>query len=558
MKSKNICYYDNCKTRPKFNYYTEKQGISCGKHRIDGMINIYKKTCSFEGCNTEPRYNNPSEIKGLFCNKHKELNMVDVVSKKCYYQNCNKTPSYKDITCKSLVACKSHASENMICKNKEYKCIHEKCTKNANYNYKGVKPKIYCAAHKKSEMIRSKKTCAHENCDITPNFNIPTETKGLYCSTHKEKDMIDVKHKKCKNENCLSQPTYGFESDNKAICCKIHKEKGMIDTHNRNKICQELGCTIRASYNYINNTKPILCAAHQKDNMIIVTNKLCEEPNCKSLAYYGIMYEKPTHCSLHKSEEMVSMRGRHCEYPECQLRPSYGFSGKKALFCIEHKLDEMVYAYENNKCQTENCMVQYEFIVDDIKYCVGHCPNKNYMSIIKRTCKYCDIDEHTQYMCNECENTKNKIEWSVIRYLRKNMKKEFIYNSSGILGGCSANRPDISFELNKHVVIVEIDEDQHRRYTDLCECARLNEIVNGIGGRSVIFIRFNPDKIKNNGNVIEIPLIDRLDKLINIINDEITKEYDYFIVKLIQLYYDDKYELYQYMKIEDITDTVCI
>lgn len=557
MKAKNICYYEDCKTLPSYNYPDESKAITCSKHRIEGMINVFKKKCIFNGCNTEPKFNNPSEIKGLFCSKHKELNMVNVVSKKCFDQNCNKPPLYKDITNTSLVACKSHATENMVSKYKKYTCIQENCKKNAFYKYKGC-PKIYCSEHKKPYMVSSKKTCAYETCVKFPIFNIPTEKTGLYCVTHKEKNMINIKSKKCKNENCMLQPTYGFEIDNKSVFCKTHKEAGMIDVHNRNKICQELHCKIRASYNYIDNKKPIFCAKHQKNNMVIVTNKLCEELNCNHMAYYGIMYENPTHCVLHKSDEMVSMRGRHCEYPECNLRPSYGFLGKKSLFCVQHKLDNMVYAYEHNKCQTENCMLEYEFIVDDVKYCVNHCPNKEYISAIKKTCKYCDIDEHSIFVCNECENTKNKIEWSVVRYLKKNIKREFIYNSSGILQGCSANRPDIYFELYKHVIIVEIDEDQHKRYTDLCECARLNQIVNGIGGLSVIFIRFNPDKIKNNRKSIEIPLIERLDKLINIINDEIIKEYDQFVVKLVQLYYDDNYDCYQYMKIEDITNAICI
>jgi hypothetical protein len=292
--------------------------------------------------------------------------------------------------------------------------------------------------------------------------------------------------------------------------------------------------------------------------MFRTNRKLCEEDNCESYAFYGIMHEEARFCNLHKSTNMVNLRGRQCQEPKCKFKPLYGLPGKKVQFCHFHKQDNMVCINTENKCEMGDCENEYMFMVDDIKYCVDHCPNKNYISIIKRTCKYCDIDEHSTFVCNECENTRNKTEWSVVRYLRKNIKTPFKYNISGILQGCSAKRPDISFELLKHFVIVEVDEDQHRSYSEICECARLNEIVNGIGGRSVIFIRFNPDKIKNNGKVIEIPLIDRLDKLINIINDEITNEYDHFIVKLIQLYYDDKYEFYQYMKIEDITDTVCI
>jgi very-short-patch-repair endonuclease len=52
-----------------------------------------------------------------------------------------------------------------------------------------------------------------------------------------------------------------------------------------------------------------------------------------------------------------------------------------------------------------------------------------------------------------------------------------------MLQGCSKRRPDVYFELLKHCIIVEIDENQHKAstkteaYKDICECAQLSEIV---------------------------------------------------------------------------------
>lgn len=68
-------------------------------------------------------------------------------------------------------------------------------------------------------------------------------------------------------------------------------------------------------------------------------------------------------------------------------------------------------------------------------------------------------------------------------------------------------------------VIVEIDENQHQSYNQICECARLTEIVSAIGGISIVFIRFNTDVIKNNGNIINIPIVDRLNLLIDVLKD---------------------------------------
>ena len=152
----------------------------------------------------------------------------------------------------------------------------------------------------------------------------------------------------------------------------------------------------------------------------------------------------------------------------------------------------------------------------------------------------------------------NKKEWAIIRYLRKMIDTQFEYNSSKMLQGCSKKRPDVYFELLKHCVIVEIDEHQHITYGDVCECARINEIVNGIGGKSVIIIRFNPDITKNKGKKINLNLSDKLDLLVDKIKEELVKDYDEFIVKISQLYYDDNYDKYQEIKEEDITKIVCL
>ena len=100
--------------------------------------------------------------------------------------------------------------------------------------------------------------------------------------------------------------------------------------------------------------------------------------------------------------------------------------------------------------------------------------------------------------------------------------------------------------------------DWYNSYEDKCECSRINEIVNGIGGKSVIIIRYNPDKIINDNKEIIIEQINRLKKLIKIIKYELSKDYNKFRVKLIQLHYNDNNEKYKYKKTENITDIVCI
>jgi hypothetical protein len=152
----------------------------------------------------------------------------------------------------------------------------------------------------------------------------------------------------------------------------------------------------------------------------------------------------------------------------------------------------------------------------------------------------------------------NKKEWSVIRYIKKHIKIPFDHNKNTSVKECSNRRPDVFFELSKHCVIVEIDENQHKSYQEICECARINQIVSSIGGKSVIFIRYNPDKSYNKKKEFKIEQIEKLETLIEIIKEELVEEYNTFCVKMIQLFYDDDYKKYQVVKKEDITKIVAI
>jgi hypothetical protein len=141
---------------------------------------------------------------------------------------------------------------------------------------------------------------------------------------------------------------------------------------------------------------------------------------------------------------------------------------------------------------------------------------------------------------------------------KKNVETPFLHNTTQPISECSNKRPDIFFDLIKHVVIVEIDENQHKSYEELCDCSRINEIVNSIGGKSVIFIRYNPDTIRHNNKKITIELNDKLKLLIDTINNEIQKDYDIFCVKIVQLFYDSNDNEYQNKQELNITNMVCI
>jgi hypothetical protein len=60
-------------------------------------------------------------------------------------------------------------------------------------------------------------------------------------------------------------------------------------------------------------------------------------------------------------------------------------------------------------------------------------------------------------------------------------------------GGCSNKRPDIFIDCLTHVVISELDENQHDKYDKICENKRIMELFEDIGNRPIIVLRLNPD-----------------------------------------------------------------
>ncbi len=62
-----------------------------------------------------------------------------------------------------------------------------------------------------------------------------------------------------------------------------------------------------------------------------------------------------------------------------------------------------------------------------------------------------------------------------------------------IIDGCSSKRPDLLLDLGYLVINIEIDENQHKSYEEICENKRLMLISKDIQHRNLVLIRFNPD-----------------------------------------------------------------
>jgi hypothetical protein len=300
--------------------------------------------------------------------------------------------------------------------------------------------------------------------------------------------------------------------------------------------------------------------------MINVAKIQCayDKDNCIKYPIFNKPGEKRgLFCKEHASEDMIDVKHELCLDETCSVRASYNFPGNKTpIFCKTHSYDNMILVNseekEDKKEKCRKCDAEYEFLYNSKKYCAEHYPEKDKIKKLKKICKICDIEQECDYICKECKKLSNKKEYAIVRYIKKKIKKDFKHNSNESVKECSKRRPDVIFELESHDVIVEIDENQHKDYIEECECARINEIVSSIGGKTVVFIRFNPDKTTHKDKEIKFEVKYKLEKLIETINEELEKKYKKIQVKLIQMFYDDNFRKYEEIKVSDITDKVII
>lgn len=610
MRNKNNKTCRCGKHAPYFNFPNMIGGVCCSDCREPGMENVVAKSC-YCGKTKGPSFGMPGDRAPSRCANCKTVGMADIKHEKCEWinennQRCPKSATFNDLGKKTPRFCHKHASDEM--KNVRHKsdcpgANGEGCTGRSTYNLPTEKRPIYCRVHKSEEMInvRDQKCLGKDNivCPNHPKYGFPGQKK-LYCNAHKTDDMVNVCVKKCLGKMkdgtpCQSiGPSFNYVGSQPAYCLR-HKLPDMINVkHNR---CQD--CTAFASFNYKGNKTPIKCFTHRLTDMICTKRKYCEQ--CDELAGYNYAGMKPILCRTHRMVGMIRVGQKVCENPECDRDPKYNLPGetvrrfcsahkethmidlgkkiteciiencpnmprfnyrnKKPIYCDHHKLPEMIDLEQSKKCCVIDCIDRPISSINENYYCTTHYPDRVALSVFNRECSICGLAPNN-FLCSECKKRNHKHihskEWDVANHLLQHINQNPVLDRMLPAKECSKRRPDVYYSCNQHVVIVEIDEDQHRRYDPTCECARISEIVGAIGGRAVTIIRYNPDKIKSEGRVFNVPRNDRLERLVGVVKTELNVVPTEFKVKLIQLYYDGDDEIYESYKEDNITTLVAI
>lgn len=316
------------------------------------------------------------------------------------------------------------------CKGKKVICEKENCTKKASYNLKGTKTVLYCKDHILKDMIYINETdfCIFEGCTTLANCNYPEQKESVYCAKHRLEGMIDIKSKRCAFEKCTTIPTFNFGNIKTAVYCEKHAEKGMIN----------------------------------------VKDKRCEKDGCENFARYNFKLDaNKKYCLEHREKGMIDKKGDYCQHEDCETLASYNYEGeKKKLYCSNHYLPDMINV-KHRKCLTENCIT----IINNERY--------------KGYCLYCFMHEFPLEKVTRNYRTK---ELEVSNFIQNAFPdNKFVINRK-IYGGISRIRPDALLDNDTHILIVEIDENQHENYDCGCEMNRIGKILEDLQYKSTILL----------------------------------------------------------------------
>ena len=248
------------------------------------------------------------------------------------------------------------------------------------------------------------------------------------------------------------------------LFCKTHATADMIDV--RHKTCQYPECTIRANFNIPGETEPIFCKSHASLEMIDLNHTICQHTGCTTQSTFNTPGKSPEFCAEHRTPGMIANPTARCKHPKCKQQAIYG-DLKGLVHCELHKMPEDKNMAEQS---CKSCSLLY--ILDDKDLCENCNPESFKKTALAKQNEVFDyLDAHDL----PGTSTDKVIEG----------------------GKCGRERPDRVFELPDRVIILEIDEEQHKGRPCECEQTRMVNITHAFGGLPVFWIRYNPDNYKS-------------------------------------------------------------
>ena len=231
--------------------------------------------------------------------------------------------------------------------------------------------------------------------------------------------------------------------------------------------------------------------------MVDVKNKRCECQGCEAQPTFANPGERPRFCNKHKGPNMVDVKHKRCE--ECETRASYGVPGLQASRCANHKLNGMI---NPSRSRCETCKNFALFGIRKPQRCETHRLGHD-VNLVERPCISCGLVNvlDAEGKCNDCAIGRRGMlakQNEVMQFLDANMP-DLPPNSTdrvplGLKDCGDKERPDRLWETHPTcVVILEVDENQHKERNCACEQTRMVNIANSLGAPQTVFVRYNPD-----------------------------------------------------------------
>ena len=392
----------------------------------------------------------------------------------------------------------------------------------------------------------------------------------------------------CEADECETRASYGIKQEFATRCQKHAKEDTVYNSRtycsheNPHDKCEDCkndltccvdGCKEKSTYG-VKQGFPTRCKIkeHREEGMVLRPRKYCEhgkERNyCKecdgsSICDHG---KQRSHCKDCKGSAICDHGKQRSQCKDCD----------GSAFC-----DHSIIRSTCKDCggtsicdhgrQRSDCKDCDGTSICDHKrkyYCCSTCrPESNYFCIgIYSNGDRCIKKKNSKYdnYCTICfvkqfpDDPRSKTahlptkQLNVSRYLNIEFPGLFIYDKQLIIAdeekGCSTfnRRIDFQTEFDNCVLIIEVDENQHKYYDVKDEELRIMQIYQN-ARKDLVILRFNPDNYKINGIIKKTKMSKRYEVLKDTINDLIDKikngyKFNNWLTE-IKLFFDDESEI---------------
>jgi hypothetical protein len=333
---------------------------------------------------------------------------------------------------------------------------------------------------KKKRLTKNPKkciACKEKQPTYGPKGGRPKDAR--WCLACKPPDAVDVVNKKCiacKEKQPNYGPKGGRPKDRRwCLACKPPDAVDVV-----NKKC--IACKDKIPSYGPKGGRPKdarWCVACKPPDAVDVKSKRCIA--CKDkIPTYGPNGGRPKDarwCLACKPPDAVDVVNKKCIVCEDKI-PTYGPKGgrpKDARWCLACKPPDAVDVV-SKMCVTENC---------DTRAC---------NTALKGYCMECFSYKFPTHKLVRFARSEEMAVLDAVytRFVDENWAQTMVHDRS-IEGGCSQKRPDIFVDLGTHILIVEVDEYQHKRgnYSS-CDNMRTMTLFQDAGSRPTVFLRFNP------------------------------------------------------------------